>query len=271
MTVNGVQPHKIGPGRQVRMKCRAFDKGPHERQNIPRVVGHCRAEKMVTAGGRPDQPKQQGDRGGLTCPVRAKKAVDGPAWHQEVDGIDRDLLMEPFGQPIGGNGEVAQFPGHLAASAAYRPFGVTAPTTRWPSSVSNAEKTVPAMRCPEPQLPKTSGRRLTYFISWVMVLAVVLPVLALGPVVEPGAGIFTTTTLSQPWPTTLGMSADCVCGATVLVLAPAAAFRPVGVFSLVTAVPGGGLKVNCAASGRAKSTELNPTSNTGSVTDLAKT
>src|ERR1039458_6481982 len=96
------------------------------------------------------------------------------------------------------------------------------------------------MRCPEPQLPETLGRRLTYFISWVMVLSVVVPVLALMPVVGPGAGILTTITLSHPLPTTLGISADFDCGATVL--APTAAFRPVGVFSLVTVVPGGGLK-----------------------------
>src|ERR1019366_7905937 len=113
------------------------------------------------------------------------------------------------------------------------------------------------MRCPEPQLPETLGRRLTYFISWVMVLSVVVPVLALVPVVVPGAGILTTITLSHPLPTTIAISGEFACGATVLVLAPTAAFPPVDGFSLVTVVPGGGLKVNCAASGRVKSTELN--------------
>ena len=51
----------------------------------------------------------------------------------------------------------------------------------------------------------------------------------------------------------------------------AADFLCTGTFPSVTVVPGGGLKVNWAASGREKSTALNATSNTGSATVLANT
>src|SRR5665811_2073368 len=109
----------------------------------------------------PDQPEQHPDRRGLAEAVRAEEPIDPPAWHQHVDGVDRDLLMEPLGQPMRGNREITQILGHslghLAARAAYRPSGVTAPTTSRPSSVSSAENTAPANRCPEPRLPETLG------------------------------------------------------------------------------------------------------------------
>src|ERR1035437_1646000 len=209
------------------MKSRTFDQRPHQRQDIPRVLGHCLAEKPVSARRRPDQPEEHADRRGLAGAVRAEEPIDGPTWPQQVDGVDRNLLMEPFGQPIRGNCEVTQFSVHLAASAAYRPSGVTAPTTSRPSSVSSAENTVPAIRCPEPQMPKTLGSMATCFISWATVLSVVAPAAKGVPV---GAGILTTTTLPQPRPITLGMSADFVCGATVLVLEPVAVFAPAGAF-----------------------------------------
>src|SRR5450631_2667298 len=143
--------------------------------------------------------------------------------------------MEPFSQPVRGNCEVAQFLGHLAASVAYRPFGVTAPTTSRPSSVSSAENTVPASRCPEPQRPETLGRRPTCFISWAMVWSVVALLVPLAPVLPAGlvvdADILTTTTLPHPLPITLGVSAEFGCGAPVVVLGPAAAFPDVGVFA----------------------------------------
>src|SRR5471030_2811884 len=67
------------------------------------------------------------------------------------------------------------------------------------------------------------------------------------------------------------MAAAFGCGAMVLVFEPAVGGWCEGNFELVTVVPGGGLKVNWAASGRAKSTALNATSNTLSGTDLANT
>jgi hypothetical protein len=46
-----------------------------------------------------------------------------------------------------------------------------------------------------------------------------------------GEGIVTTTTLPQPFPITLGTSADFVFGATVGLVEPAAVLGPVGVFA----------------------------------------
>src|ERR1035437_7398147 len=125
------------------MKSRTFDQRPHQRQDIPRVLGHCLAEKPVSARRRPDQPEEHADRRGLAGAVRAEEPVDAPTWHQQVDGVDRNLLMEPFGQPVRGNCEVTQFSGHLAASAAYSPSGVTAPTDRKSTRLNSSPDTVP--------------------------------------------------------------------------------------------------------------------------------
>src|SRR6185503_4275402 len=112
--------------------------------------------------------------------VGAEEAVDGAARHQQVDSVDRDLLVEPFGQTLRGDREVAHLQAarvatHEPASAAYRPSGVTAPATIRPSSVSSTEKTVPAIRCPEPQLPETLGSSPTNFVSWSTFLSALAP------------------------------------------------------------------------------------------------
>ena len=82
-----------------------------------------------------------------------------------------------------------------------------------------------------------------------------------------------TTTLRQPLPTTLGSPAP----STARPRARGAPYpsspcrRGPAALRSVTLVPAGGLKANCAASGRLKSTELKATSKAGSVEPLAKT
>ena len=64
--------------------------------------GHrLRPSSVVVAGGRPDQPEQHPDGGGLPGAVGPQEAVHAAPRHREVDAVDRGLAAEPLGQAAG--------------------------------------------------------------------------------------------------------------------------------------------------------------------------
>src|SRR5580765_615840 len=268
VAVGRVQPGEVGPSAQVGMEGRSLDERAHPGQGLPGPSGHRLPEQGSGPGRRLDEAEQHPDRRRLAGPVGPEEPVDRTRRHGQVDPVDSRPSAEALGQPARRDGEVSW--AHLAARAAYSWAGATAPMATRPSSVRTAENRVPDSRCPLPHAPETLGSSLRIAPIWALLWSLPLSVGALpaAPVrpASASAGSFATTTVDQPVPTTVGLSASSLVEGLVgglVVGAGAFGESAVGAFPSLTVVPGAGVKANCRASGLPKSTAVNPTSNAG--------
>ena len=98
------------------VEARLVDDRPHPGQGGGSVPGDGVSEEAHRAGVRAGEPEQHPDERGLARTIGSQVAEGAAPGNQKFDAVDRHVVAEPLGEPVGLHGPLA-----VEITTAFRP------------------------------------------------------------------------------------------------------------------------------------------------------